>query len=114
MRAVFQWNLGSRVLELGKRTLVMGVVNVTPDSFSDGGKFADSERAADHALKLLEDGADMVDIGGEATRPGAKVNAAATAPGSSATQVQGAVSESEELERILPVIEKVRKAKPAA
>jgi len=71
MRAVFQWSLGSRSLELGKRTLIMGVVNVTPDSFSDGGKFVDREKALEHAERLLDEGADIIDIGGESTRPGA-------------------------------------------
>ena len=73
MRPVFNWNLGSRSLELGKRTLVMGIVNVTPDSFSDGGKYFSSSAAIEHGLKLHEDGADILDIGGESTRPGAKV-----------------------------------------
>ena len=73
MRAVFHWNLGSRTLELGKRTLVMGVVNVTPDSFSDGGLYLDRDRAIEHAQRLLDEGADMLDIGGESTRPGARV-----------------------------------------
>lgn len=88
MRPVFEWNLGTRVLTLGKRTLLMGVVNVTPDSFSDGGKYIDWEKAVEHALKLLDDGADLIDIGGESTRPGAKA----------------AVTEPVELERVIPVI----------
>src|SRR5260370_40268912 len=75
MRPVFQWNLGARSLELGKRTLIMGVVNVTPDSFSDGGQFLDREKAVAHAERLLEEGADILDIGGESTRPGAKIDA---------------------------------------
>lgn len=73
------------------RTRVMGVVNVTPDSFSDGGRLASAEAAVAHALKLLEDGADILDIGGESTRPGA-------AP----------VSADEERARVLPVIEGLR------
>ena len=73
MRSVFQWNLGSRTLELGKRTLIMGIVNVTPDSFSDGGLYLDSSKATDHALQLLDEGADIIDVGGESTRPGASV-----------------------------------------
>jgi dihydropteroate synthase len=73
MRAVFQWNLGTRTLELGKRTLIMGIVNVTPDSFSDGGLYLDANKAVDHALQLLDEGADIIDIGGESTRPGAHV-----------------------------------------
>ena len=78
MRPVFDWNIGTRALPLGKRTLVMGIVNVTPDSFSDGGQFLDPEKAVAHALQMLDHGADIVDIGGESTRPGAKVSASAT------------------------------------
>ena len=73
MRPVFEWQIGSRTLQLGKRTLIMGVVNVTPDSFSDGGVNFDRDRAVEYALKLLQDGADIIDVGGESTRPGAKV-----------------------------------------
>src|SRR5580658_2389631 len=82
MRAVFQWSLGSRSLELGKRTLIMGVVNVTPDSFSDGGSYFDCDQAVAHAQRLLEEGADILDIGGESTRPGARVEASATSSAS--------------------------------
>src|SRR5579864_7157193 len=78
MRSVFQWNLGRRTLELGKRTLIMGVVNVTPDSFSDGGQFLDPDKALEHAERLLAEGAEILDIGGESTRPGARVNAGVT------------------------------------
>ena len=74
MRPVFEWQIGSRALQLGKRTLIMGVVNVTPDSFSDGGETFDRERAVEYALKLLQEGADIIDVGGESTRPGAKVS----------------------------------------
>jgi len=98
MRSVFQWNLGARTLELGKRTLIMGIVNVTPDSFSDGGLYLDSEKAIAHALGLLDDGADIVDVGGESTRPGAKA----------------AVSAEEELRRVLPVITALNKQRPKA
>ena len=73
MRPRYRWQLRSRALELGRRTLIMGVVNVTPDSFSDGGKFLDPARAIEHALQLLEEGADILDIGGESTRPGTLV-----------------------------------------
>jgi len=76
MRAVFHWSLGARVLELGKRTLIMGIVNVTPDSFSDGGLYLDSGRAVEHAVRMLDEGADIIDVGGESTRPGAKLGAA--------------------------------------
>ena len=103
MRPVFSWNLGVRWLELGKRTLVMGIVNVTPDSFSDGGQHYTSDNAVAHALKLLDEGADMVDIGGESTRPGARVG-----------RENPGVGEEEELRRVLPVIAGVKKIKPAA
>jgi dihydropteroate synthase len=80
--------LASRTLCLGQRTLVMGVLNVTPDSFSDGRKFLDPQRAIEHALAMERAGADLLDIGGESTRPG-----------SSGTPAE------EELTRILPVLE---------
>jgi dihydropteroate synthase len=104
MRPVFEWNTGSRTLQLGKRTYVMGVLNVTPDSFSDGGQHLDPEAALQHALKMLEDGADIIDIGGESTRPGAKTGESAVA--------KPAVSEKEELERVVPVIKALKKKKP--
>jgi dihydropteroate synthase len=66
------WQCGGRRLEFGRRPLVMGIVNVTPDSFSDGGRFADPEFAVEHGLKLLAEGADLLDIGGESTRPGSR------------------------------------------
>src|SRR5438094_512226 len=103
MRPVFTWNLGSRSLELGKRTVVMGIVNVTPDSFSDGGEHSTPEAAVAHALKLHEDGADILDIGGESTRPGAKVGFQ-----------DAAVDQKEELRRVLPVIVGIKKAQPEA
>jgi dihydropteroate synthase len=103
VRPVFTWNLGSRSLELGKRTLVMGIVNVTPDSFSDGGEHLSPDAAVAHALKLLDEGADIIDIGGESTRPGARVGAE-----------NPAVSAQEELQRVLPVITKVKKARSSA
>ena len=78
-----------------RETLVMGIVNVTPDSFSDGGKFFSPEVAISHASKLISQGADIIDIGGESTRPGAEQ-----------------VSESEELKRVIPVIEKIRTDNP--
>jgi len=59
-------------LDLGKKTLIMGIVNVTPDSFSDGGRFYDVEKAVEHAKRLVAEGADIIDIGGESTRPGAE------------------------------------------
>ena len=60
---------GSRTLTLGRRTLIMGIVNVTPDSFSDGGRFFSPDRAISQAMQLVEEGADILDIGGESTRP---------------------------------------------
>lgn len=114
MRPVFEWNLGSRSVRLGKRTLIMGVVNVTPDSFSDGGLYYDPDRALEHALKLLEDGADIIDVGGESTRPGTPVvsdesgNSSATAR----SEPRYPVSEAEELQRVIPVISSLKKARP--
>ena len=107
MRADFQWQLRSRALELGARTVVMGVVNVTPDSFSDGGQFLDAQKAVDHALQLLDEGADVLDIGGESTRPG-------TAVRPDGSDGKPAVSEAEELQRVMPVIEGVLSARPDA
>ncbi len=90
-RKQFRLRLPSRTLVLGERTLLMGVLNVTPDSFSDGGAFLDSQVAVARALDLERDGADILDIGGESTRP-------AAAP----------VSAREELSRILPVLKALR------
>jgi dihydropteroate synthase len=70
VRRAFEWRLPGRTLDLGRRTLVMGVLNVTPDSFSDGGAFADPARAVAHALALEAAGADIIDVGGESSRPG--------------------------------------------
>jgi dihydropteroate synthase len=88
---MFRLKLPSRTLVLGEHTLVMGVLNVTPDSFSDGGKFLQPESAIEHAFAMERAGADLLDIGGESTRPGATE-----------------VSASEELDRILPVLEALR------
>jgi len=98
MRAIFQWNVGTRTLELGRRTLIMGVVNVTPDSFSDGGLCIDAEKAVVRAEQLLDEGATIIDVGGESTRPGA------TEP----------VSEEEERRRVLPVIRDLKRRRPNA
>lgn len=87
-----RWQLRTRALELPTRPLLMGIVNVTPDSFSDGGKFAETQAAVDHALQLAADGADILDIGGESTRP-----------------YSDAVAVGDELERVLPVVEAVAK-----
>jgi len=108
MRSVFDWNIGTRTLLLGKRTLIMGVLNVTPDSCSDGGKFLDKDRAVEHALQLLQDGADVIDIGGESTRPGAKTSDAEN------PITPGAVSEQEELDRVIPVIALLKQVEPKA
>ena len=113
MRPVFHWNLGSRSLELGKRTLIMGIVNVTPDSFSDGGEFFDPDNALKHALRLVDQGADIVDVGGESTRPGARVEAA---EGVHSEHLSPAptVSAEAELKRVVPVITDLKKRCPAA
>jgi dihydropteroate synthase len=89
-RRKFKFRLPTRTLLLGERTLVMGVLNVTPDSFSDGGLFLDTDAAVARALEIERAGADILDIGGESTRPGSE-----------------AVSAQEELDRILPVLEKL-------
>jgi dihydropteroate synthase len=98
MRPQFEWRLRSRSLKLGERTLIMGVVNVTPDSFSDGGQFLDPDRAIAHAIELRNEGADIIDVGGESTRPGEK----------------DFVSPDEEKRRILPVVEGILKQAPDA
>jgi len=111
MRPVFQWNLGLRSLELGKRTLIMGILNVTPDSFSDGGLYLDRERALEHAERLLAEGADIVDVGGESTRPGARVSPASSGKSESGS-VAPAVTADEELRRVIPVITELKKRHP--
>jgi dihydropteroate synthase len=90
-RKFYQLRFGKRTLVLGKSTLVMGVLNVTPDSFSDGGKFFSMERAVAGALEMERDGADLLDIGAESTRPGSE-----------------GISAEEELRRLLPVLEALR------
>lgn len=97
-RDEFIWRLRTHNLELGRRTLIMGVLNVTPDSFSDGNVFLEPEAATRQALLMLDEGADLVDIGGESTRPGR----------------YEPVSADEEQRRVLPVIEAVLKARPGA
>ena len=98
------WRLRDTTLLLGRRTLVMGVVNITPDSFSDGGEFFSSERAVEHGLRLLDEGADLLDLGAESTRPSAFAGDPLTA----------AVSAEEEQARLLPVLEAVLKERPGA
>jgi dihydropteroate synthase len=90
-RKTYTIKLGNKVLELGRRTLVMGILNITPDSFSDGGRFADYERAAVHAMELISAGADILDVGGESTRPGSDP-----------------VPVEVELDRVIPIIRAVR------
>lgn len=84
------WNLRTRTLTFTERPLLMGIVNVTPDSFSDGGRFIDADAAVAHALRLVDDGADILDIGGESTRP-----------------YSTPVGAEEELDRVLPVVERL-------
>jgi dihydropteroate synthase len=110
MRAVFQWNTGGRTLELGKRTLVMGVINVTPDSFSDGGQYLEPAQAIERGLQLLEEGADLIDVGGESTRPGARVMG--EFPGEDPNS--GGVTLNEELKRVVPVVTGIKSKMPQA
>jgi dihydropteroate synthase len=86
------WRIGDRIFDLSRQGLIMGVLNVTPDSFSDGGNFFDAENAVEHGLRMAAEGAHIVDIGGESTRPGAQ-----------------AVATEEELRRVIPVIEQLRR-----
>jgi len=95
--------LRTRTLELGRRTLVMGVVNITLDSFSDGGLFLSPEAAVAHGFKLIEEGADILDLGAESTRPGSHAGGA-----------NAAVSAGEEQARLLPVLEGILKRLPDA
>ncbi len=104
-RTISEWRLRTRSLELGARTrtLVMGVVNITPDSFSDGGRAYSCEDAISRCMQCIDEGADLLDLGGESTRPGSR------AGGDDA-----AVSSEEEQARMLPVIEGVLKVRPDA
>ncbi|AWB42838.1 dihydropteroate synthase [Paenibacillus sp. CAA11] len=86
---------GGLSFTLDKSTLIMGILNATPDSFSDGGRYNNRERAVAHALQMIEDGADIIDIGGESTRPG-----------------HASVSLEEELDRVIPIVKAVREAAP--
>ncbi len=101
-RPPFTWQLRTRHLTLGPRTLLAGIVNLTPDSFSDGGLHSSPARAVDYALRLLDDGADILDFGGESTRPGAPA------------LTTNAISANEEQRRLLPVLEAVHRARPDA
>jgi dihydropteroate synthase len=91
MQKRYRWKLKEREIILGERTLLMGVLNVTPDSFSDGGKFADPDRAFARAVEIEEQGADLLDIGAESTRPGS-----------------ARIPEAEELRRVIPVLKRLR------
>ena len=95
-RSCYDWKLRTRSLPLGKRTLVMGILNATPDSFSDGGAFTTPVQAIEQALAMFEDGADIVDIGGESTRPGKRKPLAIR----------------EEIDRVIPVLEGVLHHRP--
>ncbi len=99
-RVKTEWRLLGRSLTLGERTLVMGVVNITPDSFSDGGDFLAPERAVAHALRLLDEGADLLDLGAESSRPGSHAGG------------REALSANEEQARLLPVLEAVLRERP--
>src|ERR1044071_5847763 len=82
------WHIKGRTLPIGERTLIMGILNVTPDSFSDGGQFVSVDAAVAHAEQMIAEGADIIDVGGEYTRPGGEP-----------------VSVEEEIRRVVPVIE---------
>jgi dihydropteroate synthase len=86
-----KYQFGDSTVEFGRRTYLMGILNVTPDSFSDGGRFFDQTDAVLHAYQMVKDGADIIDVGGESTRPGAEP-----------------VSVEEELRRVVPVVRKIR------
>src|SRR5438477_6622143 len=86
-----QWRVGDRIFDVSRQGLIMGVLNVTPDSFSDGGQFFAADKATKHALRMAAEGAHIIDVGGESTRPGAEP-----------------VAVEEELRRVIPVIEKLR------
>jgi dihydropteroate synthase len=90
-RKHFEWKVRDKLIQLGERTLIVGVLNVTPDSFSDGGKYADPDRAFARAVELEEEGADIIDIGAESTRPGSV-----------------RIAEAEELRRLVPVLKRLR------
>src|SRR6266705_3792931 len=85
------WKIGERLVDLSRQGMIMGILNVTPDSFFDGGKFFAAEKAVEHGLRMAAEGAHIIDVGGESTRPGAEPVAAG-----------------EELRRVIPVIEKLQ------
>lgn len=88
---IHEWHLRERVLRIDRRALIMGILNVTPDSFSDGGQFTDVEAAVAHGLDMVRDGADLIDVGGESTRPGSLP-----------------VPDDEQIRRVLPVVRELR------
>src|ERR1700757_3997437 len=85
------WKIGDHMVDLSKQGMIMGVLNVTPDSFSDGDQFLNCDAAVERGIQIASEGADVVDVGGESTRPGAEPTSA-----------------SEELRRVIPVIENLR------
>ena len=89
--AATQWKIAGQTIDVSEHALVMGVLNITPDSFSDGGRFFTAEKAIEHGVRMAEEGAQIIDVGGESTRPGAEP-----------------VPAEEELRRVIPVIEKLR------
>jgi dihydropteroate synthase len=97
----------TRTLEVGRRTLIVGVVNITPDSFSDGGSFLDSEAAVARCMQCIEEGADILDLGAESTRPGSKA-------GGHMGDIDALVSADQEQARLLPVLEEITKSLPHA
>jgi dihydropteroate synthase len=97
VRSRFTWRLHGRSVELGRRTIIVGILNVTPDSFSDGGAWLTPASAVGHALEMLDQGADIIDIGGESTRPNAVP-----------------VSPADEQMRVLPVLRAILHARPEA
>ncbi len=98
IRSRYKWQLRTQSLPLGQRTLIMGVLNTTPDSFSDGGMFRTHAEAIEHGLAMFDEGADIVDIGGESTRPGQRTP----------------VAIAEELDRVLPVFEGLLRHRPGS
>ena len=90
------WKIDGQTIDLSAKSMVMGVLNVTPDSFSDGGEFFTADIAVEQGKKMAAEGAEIIDVGGESTRPGAE-----------------AISADEELARVIPVIEQLRGAVPA-
>ena len=96
-RKTYTWQCRDKTLQLGERTLIMGILNATPDSFSDGGQYYSLDKALEHSLEMIDDGADIIDIGGESTRPGAIK-----------------VSLEDELNRTIPLIKELRKRSDVA